>query len=165
MKILLLLFLLKTLIVQSTVIVYKSVKEQVLVKNKNFTITISVTNKGKETVTDVLLHDQTFNNGSAFKLMQGKNYQKIPDLPVDSTYKVSFTVLPKVGGKIKSYPSVVKFAKEGVQYTAFSNYQGIYVQAYPMMFSTVFRWAVFIAVVLGLLKINSLLKSTDKKKA
>jgi hypothetical protein len=164
MKILLLLFLFfKTL--TSSVIVHKSVEEGVLVKNKNFTINVAITNKGKGTVTDVMLHDQTFNNASAFKIVQGKNYQKIPDLPINSTYKVSFTVLPKVAGKIKSSPSVVKFTMEGVQYTAFSNYQGIYVEAYSMFLWTVFRWCMFVLVVLGVLKVNSRLKSTEKKKS
>ena len=162
MKILLFLVFLKT--ISSFLIVSKSIKESTILKNNNFTVLVTLTNAGSVPISEILFHDQTFNNGSAFKIISGKNYQKIPDLPVDSTYKTSFVVSPKVHGMIKVYPAVVKYSINGTMYTAFSTFKGIYVKSWNPMVSTFGRWLVFIVILFTALKINVWIKNSDKKK-
>lgn len=162
MKILYFLVFLQT--ISCSLIVSKSIKETTLVKDTNFTVAIAITNKGTVPATEISLHDQTFNNGSAFKIIAGKNYQKIPDLPVNSTYKITFIVAPKLPGVIKTYPAVVKYSADGVKYTAFSNFKGIYVEAWAPLVSKITGWLVFLLIGFGVLQVNSWIKGSDKKK-
>ena len=111
----------------SSLIVSKTFKEKSIVKGSNLTVLISITNKGASLAKDLTLHDQTFNNGSAFKIVAGKNYQKVPDIPVNKTYSTRFVVMPKVGGWIKGYPAVVKFENEKGKFTSYSTFKDIFV--------------------------------------
>ena len=108
-------------------IVQKSFKESVFIRNTNLTVRITITNRGPLLATDLLLHDQTFNNASAFSIVSGKNYVKVPDLPVNKSFTTRFVVLPKISGVIKGYPAVVKYASGDQKYTAYSSFKSLVV--------------------------------------
>jgi hypothetical protein len=102
-----------------------------LVRDANATVLITLRNAGQGTLVNATLHDQTFNNGSAWRLVAGRNYQKVPDLAPGASHSVQFTVVPRVKGTVRSFPAVVKYAtSEGGKFTAFSNFKAVYVQPF-----------------------------------
>lgn len=117
--------------------------EQALVRGSNATVTLVLRNAGTTLLTNATLHDQTFNNGSAWKLVAGRNYQKVPDLAPGASHSVSFTVVPRVKGTVRAFPAVVKYAdKSGGKYTAFSNFKALYVQPYSRAQSALVRFSI-----------------------
>ena len=118
--------------VNGSLIVHKKFKQETLVKSDNISVIIQLWNKGPSRAVNITLHDQTFNNASAFKLVSGKNYQKIPDLKTNQSHSISFVVRPKVSGWIAAYPAVVKYASEadGKKLTSYSSFKAMHVLPY-----------------------------------
>jgi hypothetical protein len=126
------LFVLLATTANAGLIVHKKFKQETLVKSGNISVIIQLWNKGPSRAVNITLHDQTFNNASAFKLVAGKNYQKIPDLKSNQSHSISFVVRPKVSGWIATYPAVVKYASEddGKKLTSYSSFKPMHVLPY-----------------------------------
>jgi hypothetical protein len=115
------------------------------VKNRNLTVSITLYNKASHDLVDLTLHDQTFNNASAFKIISGMNYQKLSLLKANHSQTLSFVVLPKKSGPLTAFPAVAKYkdASSEQQMTSFSTFQ-------PLFIKPVDPWTDFLYQLLGL---------------